>query len=511
MRANGELIRLENITKRFGGLTALNGVSFSIGRGEVHAVVGENGAGKSTLMKILAGVHPPDEGDVYLNGQPVRIRDPLDARRKGISIVFQELNLFPHLTVAGNIFANREPVNRLGLLDERAMAEASRKVLDAMGVALDPRVKVGRLTVGEKQLVEIARTLQQQADIIIMDEPNSALTERESARLFAIIRLLRDQGITILYVSHRLEEVFAISDRITVLRDGRYVGTWPTAETTIPEIIRAMVGRRLEESFPERTPVPTDSPVLLEVRDLTKGARLGPINIRVRAGEILGFAGLEGSGVDEVFHILFGLERMTSGEIVYEGHTRRFRSPVEAIRQRWGLIPPNRREQGLMMDWSIRKNTTLTILDRLLNRLGLLDGTAERRTTEDCVRRLRVATDSIDKRVVNLSGGNQQKVVLAKWLATGPKVLLLNDPTRGVDVGAKAEIYQLCHQLARQGLALLLTSSEVEETLGLCDRVLVLYKGKIIREFPRGRASKADVMHAMSGGAGATGVAETSG
>jgi ABC-type sugar transport system ATPase subunit len=493
-----ERIRLDDLTKCFSGVPALEGVSFSVTAGEIHAVVGENGAGKSTLMKILAGVYPPDRGRVWLDGTPVRWRDPLDARRQGISIVFQELNLFPHLTVADNIFINRELVNRLGLLKKRAMLEASRQVLEAMGVALDPRARVAELSIGEKQLVEIARTLQGRANLLILDEPNSALAEKESERLFAILRRLRSQGVTTLYVSHRLEEVFALADRVTVLRDGRYQGTWRTAATSTSVVVESMIGRRLEETFPERPPVSPTAEVLFEVRDL-EGPRVGPISFQVRSGEVLGFAGLEGSGVEELFHLLFGLERRTGGEVIYAGGARRLRSPSEALRHGLGLIPRSRHEQGLCLDWSIRRNATLTILDRLLSRLGFLDRTAERRTAAEYVRRLHIATDSINNRVVNLSGGNQQKVVLAKWLATGPKILLLNDPTRGIDVGAKAEVYDLCRQLAGQGLALLFTSSEVEETLGLCDRILVLVRGKRVHEFPCRQATKQEILRALVG------------
>jgi ABC-type sugar transport system ATPase subunit len=499
MPASDDLIRLDRITKRFGGITAVADVSFGIARSEIHAVVGENGAGKSTIMKMLAGVHRPDAGRIVLRGEPVTIADPLAARRLGVSIVFQELNLFPHLSVAGNVFVNRELSGR-GLLDTRAMDIATRQVLEAMGAELDPRATVGTLTVAEKQLVEIAGTLQQRSEIVIMDEPNSALNASESERLFAILRRLRDNGLTVIYVSHRLEEVFAIADRITVIRDGRYRGTWRTAETSIPDVIAAMIGRRLDEAFPTREAVPEEASVTLEVRDLRVGAAVGPIGFRVRAGEILGFAGLEGAGVDDVFRVLFGLDRPTGGEVIYRGRSERRRSPYEAIKQGWGLIPANRRDEGLMTSWSIRRNTTLCVLDRLLSRLGLIDGDGERRLTDDYVRRLNVATDGIDKRVVNLSGGNQQKVVVAKWLATGPAILILNDPTRGVDVGAKSEIYALCDRLAREGLALLFTSSEIEETLGVCDRVLVLHRGRVIREFARGAATKADVMRWVAGG-----------
>lgn len=496
-----EIIRLDHVVKRFGGITAVNDVSFGIERGEIHAVVGENGAGKSTIMKMLAGVHGPDSGTLVLRGEPVVIRDPLHARQLGVSIVFQELNLFPHLTVAGNIFANREETGAGGLLAERQMVTATRQVLHEMGVTLDPHVKVGRLTVAEKQLVEIARTLQQRSDIIIMDEPNSALSAAETERLFTLLRRLRDQGLTIIYVSHRLEEVFAIAERITVIRDGRYQGTWPIPEITIPEVIAQMIGRRLGDAFPVRQDVHNDAPVRVAVQGLRPVKDVGPIDFAVRSGEILGFAGLEGSGINDVFNVLFGLTRPLAGTVAYKGSSIPPRSPFEAIKQGIALVPANRRDEGLMTAWSVRRNASLAVLDKLLDRLGLIDRSRERGLADEYVRKLHVATDSIDKRVVNLSGGNQQKVVVAKWLATGPEILILNDPTRGIDVGAKSEIYALCDELARSGLALLFTSSEIEETLGVCDRILVFHRGRVIREFARGEATKADVMHWIAGGA----------
>jgi ABC-type sugar transport system ATPase subunit len=499
------MIRLEQITKRFGGVTALRDVSFSIAKGEIHALVGENGAGKSTLMKILAGIYSPDSGQVYLRGQPVSLGSPLQAREAGVSIVSQELALFPHLTIAGNIFANREATFSGGILDKRTMRAEARRVLQDMGIALDPRRKVGSLTVGEKQLVEIARTLHHHSEIVIMDEPNSALNAHESERLFEILRGLRERGLTIIYVSHRLEEVFAISDRITVVRDGRYQGTWNIRETTIPRIITAMIGHQLEESFPSRQPVPETAPAVLSVTELAAEPALRNVSFDLRAGEILGFAGLEGSGIDEIFNVLFGLRQPSSGSLVYADGRPRSKSPFEAIRHGLALVPANRRDEGLMTSWTIRRNTSLPVLDRLLFALGVIDRRAERRLAADYVKQLSIATDSIDKRVINLSGGNQQKVVLAKWMATGPTILLLNDPTRGVDVGAKSEIYHLCGELAREGLALLFTSSEIEETIGLCDRVLIMYRGRAIREFSKGQATKADVTYWVSGGDSTTG------
>jgi ABC-type sugar transport system ATPase subunit len=370
-------------------------------------------------------------------------------------------------------------------------------------VAIDPRRRVRSLSLGEKQLVEIARALQEEAQVVILDEPNSALAEAESARLFGLLRRLRDRGTTVLYVSHRLEEVFAIADRITVLRDGRRQGTWRAAETSVPQVIAAMIGRRLEETFPRRAASPAGSPVLLEARGLERGGRFGPVTFALHEGEILGLAGLAGSGVEDVFRILFGLEAPGGGEVRVAGGPDLLRSPRQALRGGLALIPPNRRDEGLFMRWPIRKNATIAILERFRNRLGLLGRRAERRAAEELIARLRIVTEGTEKRVSSLSGGNQQKVVLAKWLAAGPRVLLLHDPTRGVDVGAKQEIYRLCDELARRGLGIVFSSSELEETIGLSDRILVFWEGRIVRELRRGEAGKAEVLHLVTGGAAA--------
>jgi len=494
------IIQLRGVTKRFGGVVALDNVSFDIAAGEVHAIVGENGAGKSTLMKIIAGVHQPDSGAIYLKGRKIEVYDPLVARQLGISIVFQQLHLFPDLTVAGNIFIKRELTGGLGLLDERTMRRESEEVLKLMGVeTIDPSTLVADLTAGEQQVVAVGRALQQRAEIIIMDEPNSALTDRETKALFDIIRRLKAQGITILYVSHRLEEVFQIADRISVIRDGHYVGTWNRADTTVAEIIAAMIGRRLEEKFPERPQLPDDAPVILEVKGLAKHGKLEPTDFQVREGEILGFAGLQGCGIETLFQLLFGLEKPDAGEVIFLGRKQVGRSPADIIRTGWGLVPADRHRHGLMVDWSLRQNVSLVILRKLVRRLGLIDNGSEENAVLEYVRRLNIVADSIDKTVLDLSGGNQQKVVVAKWLATGPKVLILDDPTRGIDVGAKAEIYDLITRLAEQGLAILFTSSELDEVLGLSDRVLVLYRGEIVGEFRANEVSKAEIGRYVAG------------
>ena len=492
-------IQLDRLSKRFGGVTALDEVSFDIRSGEVHAIVGENGAGKSTLMKLLAGVHEPDQGEIRIEGQAVRFKNPREAQRQGISTVFQELNLFPHRSVAANVFANREMRSRWGGVDRRAMSEATSGVLRQMGVGISPGAEVDTLAIGEKQIVEIARTLQQESRIIILDEPNSALDEAESKRLFEIVRGLRARGITIIYVSHRLEEVFAIADRITVIRDGHYQGTFTTADTTIPKIIMAMIGRPLDNLFPVRPDRTQNGPEALQVRELSGKSRPGPVSFKANAGEIVGFAGLEGSGVDELFRILFGLDLRSGGQIEVHGKLQQPAAPRDAIQGGWALIPSSRRDQGLLMEWSIARNASLLVLDQLRGRLGLIAKRRVSSMTERSIGELGIVADSKDQRVANLSGGNQQKVLLAKWLATAPTILLLNNPTRGVDVGAKWEIYELCQKLAGQGMTILMTSGEAEEILGLSDRVLVLSKGKLICEFQRGQVTKAELLHAMAG------------
>jgi ribose transport system ATP-binding protein len=499
MTHSAELVRVENITKRFGGITALEDVSLSIAKGEVHALVGENGAGKSTLMKTLAGVHEPDEGRIFFKGEEVRLASPRHAQALGISIVFQELNLFPQLTVAENIFVNRERSTAIGLLDNRHMRNYSREVLESLGVVINPTTRVRHLPVGERQLVEIARALSQNAELLIMDEPNSALTDQETQTLFEIIRRLKNQGVTIIYVSHRLEEVFSIADRISILRDGHYIDTDIIAQTTIPRAISKMIGRELKEAFPPRARSDASQEIVLEVKGLSKQGRLEALDLQVGTGEILGIAGLEGSGKEELFHILFGLEKGDTGQIIYEGKPAKIDKAPDAIRLGWGFIPADRREHGIMLKWPILDNIILVILDELRAASGLINRQKARKTSQHFVDRLNIATDSLSKHVMNLSGGNQQKVVLAKWLATNPKLLILDDPTRGIDVGSKSEIYHLMNDLSQEGIAMLFTSSELDEVLGMCDRLIVLYKGRKVFECRRGEANKQEVLQYVNG------------
>jgi len=497
---NNELLRLENITKHYGGVTALDNVSFSIGKGEVHAVVGENGAGKSTLMKILAGIVQPDNGKVYVDGKFVDISSPLKSEQLGISMVFQELNLFDSLTVSANIFINQE-LKTASILNKRKMCWDAGEVLKSLMVDIEPTEKVEKLSTGQKQIVEIARATHRGTKVVIMDEPNSALNSEETKVLFKIIRNLRDCGTTVIYVSHRLEEVFEISDRISVLRDGFYMGTWNIKDVTVNQIVTKVVGRQLGEVFPPRHEPSKDSPVTLSVKGIHLNGDKEPISFEAKAGEILGFAGLQGSGVDTLFEQIFGIEKSEGAEIWFEGKQIKKIAPYRLIERGWGLIPADRRDEGLMLDWSILKNVSIIIVSRLLNALGLIKHKKEEELSREYIKKLSISTDSLEKQVSNLSGGNQQKVVIAKWLATEPKMLILNDPTRGIDVGTKQDIYRLITEWAKQGYTILFTSSEIEEVLGISNRILVIYKGQILKEFDGESAEKETVMEYVLGGA----------
>jgi rhamnose transport system ATP-binding protein len=494
------VLSLEHIVKSFPGVRALDDVRFEVKAGEVHALLGENGAGKSTLIKIVSGLYQPDAGTMRLDGEAVRFTSPHDAQGAGIATIFQELLLFPELSVAENIFMGHAPRTRLGTLDWAAMRAEAQDLLASLDIHdLDVTRIVGSLSVGNRQRVEIAKALSQNARILIMDEPTAALTEAETGRLFAVIRGLTARGVAVVYISHRMPEIFAIGDRVTVMRDGATVDTRAVAGTTVEALIAAMVGRPLAEQIPKRS-VKLGEP-RLQVIGLRQGpgVALGPVSFEVRAGEIFGLAGLMGSGRTEVARAIFGADRPSGGEVRVAG--RRLDGTVRgAIAAGVGLVTEDRKAQGLVLDCTAAENITLAVLGRL-TRLGLLDLPGERRLAEGFRERMRIRLHSIEQRVRTLSGGNQQKVVMARWLATDCQVLILDEPTRGVDVGAKAEIYELIGELAGRGVAVLLISSELPEVLGLCDRIGVMRERRLAGILPRDQATQERVMALAVGGA----------
>jgi len=496
-------ISIKNVSVRFPGVLALDRVSLDVPAGELHAIVGENGAGKSTLMKVLAGVYSHFDGEMMIRGRPQRFLSTREAEHAGVSIIFQELNLVEQLPVAANIFLGREMRGRFGLLDDRAMNAAAAGLLQELECRAAPTQLVGSLRVGDQQLVEIAKALSLQSDIVIMDEPTSALTEAESERLMRIIARLKARGVTILYISHKMDEVFRLADRITVLRDGRVVETVRPTESSPKAVAHLMVGREIENAsqFEPRSP---GAPIL-EARDLTlpwpghaQKYRLHKVNLAVHAGEVLGVAGLMGAGRTELLECLYGSSRVRpSGEVLINGRARSFSHPAEALEAGVALVTEDRKRLGLFTDLSVGQNITLCDLREAL-RTGFIDSRAERALATGIVERLRVKTPGIDAPITNLSGGNQQKCIIGRGLLTRPKVLLLDDPTRGVDVGAKAELYRLIDNLCREGLAVILTSSELPELLTLSDRIMVLCEGRVTGHFTRAEATEQRIMEAAT-------------
>jgi rhamnose transport system ATP-binding protein len=495
------LLAVAGIEKSFPGVRALSGVSFEVAPGEVHALLGENGAGKSTLIKIISGVYQPDAGTLHVGGRPLRFDRPDDARRAGIATIYQELLLFRDLTVAENIFMGHAPRGRGGRLDWKAMAAKTQALLASLEISdLAPSQIVGTLSVGNRQRVEILRALSQDARLLIMDEPTAALTEYDVTRLFDIVRRLKSRGVGIIYISHRMDEVFQLADRVTVLRDGAQVGSRRVAETSAAELVQMMVGRQIESLFP-KVAAAIGAPVL-EVQDLVRRPLTKGVSLSVRAGEILGLAGLVGSGRSELAQTIFGVTPAESGQIVVCGKQVQIRSPGQARALGIAYVPEDRGTQGLVRAMNVRENFSLASLGKVA-RLGFIDSVAETRLAETGVARFRVRTGSLDQVVGRLSGGNQQKIVLGKWLANQPKLLILDEPTRGIDVGAKAEIHRLMSELAAQGLAILMISSELPEVLGMSDRVLVMREGRLVAEFSRAEATPEAVGAAMMGSHGA--------
>jgi rhamnose transport system ATP-binding protein len=498
-------LEVRDIEKKFPGVRALSGVSFDVRAGEVHALLGENGAGKSTLIKIISGVYEPDGGSILVDGRSVRFFSPDDARRAGVATIYQELLLFPELTVAENIFLGHAPLAGAGRIDWRAMRAEAERLLAALEIDdLSPDQIVSALTVGNRQRVEVLRALSHDARILIMDEPTAALTESDVTRLFDVVRRLKRRGVGVVYISHRLDEIFAIADRVTVLRDGAFVGAREVAATNAAELVQMMVGRRIDNLFP-KTKAPIGAPVL-EARDLVRRPLTKGVSLVVRAGEIVGLAGLVGSGRSELAQTLFGITPSESGDIRLNGESVRIDSPETARAKGVAYVPEDRGAQGLVRPMSVLHNFSLAALGGL-SRAGFIDRVNERRMAEKGVARFSVKTSSVDEIAGRLSGGNQQKIVLGKWLANNPRLLILDEPTRGIDVGAKAEIHRHMSELAAEGVAILMISSELPEVLGMSDRVLVMREGRLVAEFDRAQATSEAVGAAMMGGTSSPGKA----
>jgi rhamnose transport system ATP-binding protein len=494
-QGSSPVLELRHASKTFGAVVALSDGTVEILPGEIHALVGENGAGKSTLIKILAGVHRPDSGDFRLDGQPVAFSSPADSKAAGISVIYQEPTLFPDLTVAENIFIGRQPRGRGGLISRSAMRAEATKLFATLGVPIDPERIAAGLSIADQQIIEIAKAISLDARVLIMDEPTAALSGIEVERLFGVARSLRDRGAGILFISHRFDEVFGLSDRITVMRDGAFIATHQTGAVTVDAIVREMVGRDISALFPKEDAVIGDP--VLSVRGLARTGIFSGISFDVRAGEIVGLAGLVGAGRTEVARAIFGIDRYDAGTVEVNGARLRPHDPQSAIAAGIGLVPEDRRKQGLVMELSVTRNATLTLRNTLA-RFGLIRAARERALGEDWSRRLQVKTGSPDLPVSTLSGGNQQKIVLAKWLATDPRILIVDEPTRGIDIGTKAEVHRLISDLAGRGIAVLMISSELPEVLGMADRILVMREGRLTATIPRADATAERVMFAAT-------------
>lgn len=491
------LLAMRGITKSFPGIKALDNLSFELKKGEVHGILGENGAGKSTLIKVLGGIYHPEQGEIFIEGQKAQIGGVMDAKKQGISIIHQELMLIPHMTVAKNIYLTREPKNRFGRIDTGKMNQDAQRVLDSLGSTIRADMLAGRLSIAQQQQVEIAKALSLNAKILVMDEPTSSLTETEVNFLFQIMRRLRDQGVGMIYISHRMAELFEITDRITVIRDGKFVGTCDTKETDADTLISMMVGTKLEAfyTFSQRAYGKT----VLEVKNIVRKGVLNNVSFSLREGEILGFGGIVGAGRSELMRSILGIDPMDSGEVYVSGERMMRPSPRNAERMGLVMVPENRKLEGLILNNSVRFNSTLAVLKEFISLLGLKKK-KQQAIVERYVDMLSIKTSSLDKIVGQLSGGNQQKVVIAKWLAAHPKVLILDEPTRGIDVGAKADIYKIIDMLAHQGIGIIVISSELNEIINICDRIAVMYGGKISKTLERGDVTQETILKYATGG-----------
>ena len=487
------ILEMKGIVKSFGPVKALKGVDLDLRAGEVHALMGENGAGKSTLMKVLTGIHDANEGTIHYNGKQVTYSKPKDAMEDGIVIVHQELNMMNHLTVAQNIFIGREEFRHNWLIDDGASIKKAKKLFDLLKLDINPTEKVGNLTVGKQQMVEIAKALSMDAKVIVFDEPTAALTESEINELFVIIDDLRSKGVGIIYISHRMDEIARITDRVTVMRDGEYVGTVNTKETTKDEIIAMMVGRTIYEDPKAASAVADDAPVVLEVKNLNAGSSVKDVSFQLRKGEILGFSGLMGAGRTEVARLLFGADKKESGTIFVNGKEVTINSPQDAIREGIGYLSEDRKRFGCIVDMTIADNTVMTNLDHYIKGF-LIDDREIVRVSDKFVDSLKTKTPSSKQLVRNLSGGNQQKVVIAKWLEQDSDILIFDEPTRGIDVGAKSEIYTLMNELVAQGKSIIMISSELTEILRMSDRIVVMCEGRKTGELDISQATQERIL-----------------
>ena len=488
------VLQIESLSKNFGGTHALQGADFELRRGEIHALVGENGAGKSTLIKILSGVHGRDSGRIFCEGREIQSGLPAP----GIAVIYQDFDLAANLSIADNLLLGREPTRLYGIVDRKEHRKRASDYLQQIGLELGPDTLVGGLTVAQQQMIAIAKAVSQKAKILIMDEPTSALASDEIQRLLELIVKLKDGGTSIVFVSHKLDEVFTISNRITVFRDGKSVGCRETDKTSVQEIISMMVGRELQDMYGKQHHV--QSEVLFEARNLTKNGVFDDINFSIHKGEVLGLYGLKGAGRTAIAETIFGLESRDGGELLFEGESAGIESPQEATRLGIGFVPEDRKSQGLILEMSVRENMSLASLVRDKKSCGVLNEKAELQISQTMIEQMRIKTPSDEQVVRFLSGGNQQKVVVGKWLAMDPKVLLLDEPTRGIDIGAKQEIYLLMEELAQKGVAILFVSSEMEEVLGMADRVLVMHEGEISGELSREELSEEAIMQLATRG-----------
>ena len=489
---------MTGISKSFDGNSVLTNVEFSVKKGEIHALMGENGAGKSTLMKILTGIYARDTGEVKVRGKLVDFKNPKEAEHAGIAVIHQELNILPDLTVAENLFlGNEKTFGKSGILKTKEMNKKAKVILGELGLDVDVKTVARELSVGKQQIIEIAKAMSSNAEVIVMDEPTAALTEREIVSLFETIRTLQSTGVSFVYISHRMEEIFALCDRITILRDGNYVGVKEIKETSFDEIVQMMVGRELGERFPERNATIGD--VKLTASGLTRNGHFEDISFELRKGEVLGIAGLMGAGRTEVAQSLFGYKKLQKGIISLNGKPVKISSPLQAKKLGFGYVTEDRKSEGLIVDFSVKDNLSLTNFNKVSSN-GIIKANEEKVLYETMVKRLGVRTSGPNQAAKSLSGGNQQKVVIAKWLGIEPNVLILDEPTRGVDVGAKKEIYSIINELAEKGVAILMISSELPEIIGMADRVLVMHEGTLTAELQKAEMTQERIMHYATGG-----------